>query len=294
MSLLLFTANKTGMMLLEELSARNFFPDVVTYTRGFQRTALACDLGAFRREFNMTFIASNSFSTCENLPDVSGRTVVCVDWTKDFFKDAEGTFIYSHPSLLPAYRGYSAVTEQFVRGVAVGGASFYIHSGRVDAGDILDFREIRIEFEDYPMDFLRKYASVCADFIMELNRKGTDAYTPVPQCEDEAFYLQRKRGRDSVIDFRRDAFSLYNHIRGYSRPFFGAYFMLNGKKITVWSARTEKWQGFYGRPGEVLDISDDGTETACGSGTVTITEVEIDGQIYSGSDSPFERGVLLI
>jgi len=282
MSICLFTANYLGELLLAELQQRNFYPDVVTYTRGFQRTGLAKDLGTFRREFSMTFVASNSYLECENMPDLTDRTIVCVDWTKDFFRGFAGDVIYAHPSLLPAYRGYSAITEQFVRGVAVSGATFYTQCERVDAGDILASTEIKIDYADYPVDFLQKYASVCADFIMELNRRGMDSYTPTPQDEDSSFYLQRKRGKDSIIDFRRDAYSIYNHIRGYSRPFFGAFFMHNGGKVTVWRASTEKWQGDYGRAGTVLNVTEDGVEIACGSGSIILTEVEIGGKIYKG------------
>lgn len=281
MSILLFTSNKLGAMLLSELDKRKFYPEVVTYTKGFQRTALAVDLGVYRKQFQMSFIASNSFAE-SGLPELAGRTAVCVDWTKDFFRDVFGDVIYAHPSLLPAYRGYSAVTEQFERGVAVSGASFYMHSDRVDAGDIIEQKEIRIEFNDYPSDYFVKYAAVCADFIVELNRKGLASYERRPQNEEEAFYLQRKRGRDAVMDFRRDAFSLYNHIRGYGRPFFGAYFLHNGEKIIVWRAMTEKWQGDYGKPGSVINVSEEGMEIACGSGTIVLTEIERNGQIYKG------------
>lgn len=294
MSILLFTANQLGLTLLQELDRRSFYPEVVTYTRGFQRTALAADLGVHRKDFPMTFIAANSWDECGNLPELTGRTIICVDWTKDFFKGAPVDVVYAHPSLLPAYRGYSAVTEQFVRGVAVGGASFYLAGEKVDAGDIIASGEIRIDFNDYPSDFFDKYAAVCADFIVELNRKGLPAYTPVPQNDDEAFYLQRKRGRDAVMDFRRDAFSLYNHVRGYSKPFFGAYFMNGGLKVTVWKAFTEIWQGDYGRPGDVLALTEEGVEVACGSGTIVITELEINKKIYRGDNIPFKPGMNLI
>ncbi|PLX71345.1 MAG: formyl transferase [Denitrovibrio sp.] len=282
MSIVLFTANKLGEMLLEELTKRSFFPEVVTYTRGFQRTTQAKDLGSFRRDFSMSFIASNNIEDCDNLPEITGKTVVCVDWTKDFFKGSGLDVVFAHPSLLPLYRGYSALTEQFVRGVAVSGATFYMQGEKIDGGDIVAQKEIRIQYEDYPLDFMQRYVEVCADFIIELNRKGLQSYTPMPQNEDEAFYLQRKRGKDSIIDFNRDAYNIYNHIRGYSRPFFGAFFMKDGQRVTVWHASTEVWQGEYGTPGSVLSVSDNGAELACGSGTIILREIEVDGKIYKG------------
>jgi len=294
MKLTLFTANSLGGVLLSELASRNFYPDVVTYVRGFQRTSLAKDLGVFRRDFKMTFISESSYDSCGSLPPLGEDNIpVCVDWTKDFFKGADFPVIYAHPSLLPAYRGYSAVSEQFVRGVAVSGASFYQQGAKIDGGDILYKKEIRIGYGDYPSDFLEKYASVCADFIIELDRKGFHSFEKTPQDEEQAFYLQRKRGRDALIDFNRDAYSLYNTIRGYSRPFFGAYFIRNGKKYTVWRSATEKWQGEYGKSGQVLAVNDYGAEISCGSGSIIFTEVELDGRIFHGEEIPFAPGDML-
>jgi hypothetical protein len=290
MGVTLFTANRLGCMVLDRLAEKNFFPDVVTYVRGFQRTSLSEDFGRYRQDFRLTFVAANTADQCENLPDLTDRTVVCVDWTKDFFKDYEGDVIYAHPSLLPAYRGYSAVTEQFIRGVVRSGASFYRNSGRTDGGDILFSKEIPIGFDDYPMDFFEKYASVCADFITDINRRGLSAYQAKPQDEEQAFYLQRKRGKDSIMDFNRDAFSLYNHVRGYSRPFFGAYFMYGGEKVTVWRAKTENWQGDYGVPGTLLGVDGNGAEIACGSGTIILEEIQISDRIFKGDGIPLAVG----
>jgi methionyl-tRNA formyltransferase len=278
MGIVLFTANKIGHMLLGELEKRKFYPDVVTYVRGFQRTGLAKDLSSFKRNFNMRFVGSNRFELCENISGIEKtNTIVCVDWTKDFFKNCDIPVIYAHPSMLPMYRGYSAVTEQFERGVTVSGASFYVQGEKIDAGNILHQSSIRIEYEDYPEEFIEKYVKACADFIIELNRKGFEGFDQTPQDESRAFYLQRKRGRDALIDFNRDAFSLYNHIRAYSRPYFGSFFMYKGERITVWRAHTEKWQGYYGEPGAIINADDNGVEIACGSGSITL--LEYDGKI---------------
>ncbi|WP_303850731.1 formyltransferase family protein [Seleniivibrio woodruffii] len=273
MNITLFTANVTGMMLLEDLKAEGLFPRVVTYARGFQRTGLACDFERFEKDFIVTYLSSNNFSECSDILGDIGLPV-CIDFTKDFFEGAEFPVIYAHPSLLPLYRGYSAVTEQFERGVAVGGASFYLRSEKIDGGDIVFQTPLRIGFEDYPEDYLAKYAVTCAEFIKALNVKGIEGFIPVRQDDAYAVYLQRKRTRDALIDFNRDSFSLYNHIRAYSKPYFGSYFLSNGQKFVIWRAKPEKWQGDYGKAGCVLNISDDGIEIACGSGTILLTDVE--------------------
>ncbi len=275
MDIILFTANVTGAMLLDTLKTGSLRPHVITYSKGFQRTGLADDFTRFTNDFPITFISANSHEKCPELEQImKGNIAVCVDWTKDFFAGAGYPVIYSHPSLLPLYRGYSAVTEQFERGVAVSGATFYLMSEQIDGGDIIYQQKIRLDFNDYPMDFYQKYIPVCAEFIHELNMRGPEGFGRTPQNPDSAVYLQRKRTRDALIDFNRDAFSLYNHIRAYSRPFFGAYFLMNGQKATVWRASTEKWQGDYGEPGTIIDIYDKQIEVACGSGTIMLTDCD--------------------
>jgi len=77
-----------------------------------------------------------------------------------------------------------------------------------------------------------------------------------------------------------DAYSIYNQIRAFSRPFFGAYFYSEGTKVKVFRAKTEKWQGYFGEPGEIIKNDENGAEIACGSGTITLSEVEINNQTY--------------
>ncbi|WP_022851559.1 methionyl-tRNA formyltransferase [Limisalsivibrio acetivorans] len=278
MRLLLFTSNITGELLLEKLDSYSFYPDTVTYTPGARRTALSRDFSPFAMKFPLIQISRNRYSEEEGRIKADADTVaVCIDWTKDFFHDFPGYIIYSHPSLLPMYRGYSAITEQFARGVVRSGASFYKAGEKIDGGDILRRENISIDFKDYPIDFLEKYAECAASFILDLADNGLEQFTPEPQDETKAFYLARKRKKEAVIDFNRDAFSLYNHIRAFSRPFFGAYFRSGCKEYTVWKASTEKWQGEYGEPGTVLSRDSAGIEIACGSGAIMLEEVECDG-----------------
>lgn len=275
----LFTSNITGEYLLDALDKLKVYPDVYTYPAGFQKTSLSRDFTKYRGVFPVNLISANKYGESE-LTLSADTLAVCVDWTKDFFLGTGVKAIFAHPSLLPLYRGYSAVTEQFLRGVAISGASFYTASDRIDGGDVIFSQEIKIGFDEYPEDFLKNYAEVCAEFIKELTLKGFESFTPRPQNDQEAFYLARKRRREGVIDFNRDAYSLYNHIRGFSRPFFGAYFLKNGRQITVWRAAVEKWQGDYGRPGEAVSFTPYGAEIACGLGTIIIEKAELDGKFY--------------
>jgi methionyl-tRNA formyltransferase len=103
-----------------------------------------------------------------------------------------------------------------------------------------------------------------------------------------SFYLTRQRGKQAFIDFNRDSLSLYNHIRGYSKPFFGAFFLNKNEKISVWKASVESWQGQFGKPGKIINKDENGIEIAVGDGSIIFNEIEINNVLYKGNIIPFE------
>lgn len=278
-----FTANVIGFKLLEKLHELNCYPNIITYDTAFRRTKLSKDFSPFEDKFKIIYLQNNKYEdNAATLDKLDFNTAICIDWTKDFFRKSKAGFeiIQMQPSLLPKYRGYGCISEQFEKGVYHSGVTFFRNSAKIDAGEIIYQKTLRIEYDDYPEDFIENVVNVSAEFINDLSNYGLKKYKPFPQNEDEAFYIIRKRSRNAIIDFGRDAYSIYNHIRAFSRPFFGAYFFSQNSKVKVFKAKTEKWQGYFGEPGEILQNDDNGVEIACGSGTITLTEVEIMGQIY--------------
>jgi methionyl-tRNA formyltransferase len=303
--LAIFTANHIGYELLKKLDSYNYYPNIVTYKNNFQRTALSRDFSEFTNNFPITFISSNKYiDVKQKIKFLDSDYFICIDWTKDFFKNIpeneiknksgkQINVLLSHPSLLPMYRGYGAISEQFIRGVAVSGLTFYKLSETIDGGDIVFQKEIKIEFSDYPLDFMDKLTDTAVDFILNLKDIGDSYLKSVPQNENNAFYLTRQRGKQALIDFNKNAFSLYNHIRGYAKPFFGAFFIHNDEKVYVWHASVESWQGDYGKSGEIIKKNENGIEVAVGDGSIIISKIEINNEIYKNEDIPFEKGDIL-
>lgn len=278
-----FTANIIGFKLLEKLHSVNFYPQIVTYDTAFRRTNQSKNFSFFEDKFRIIYLQNNTYEHNKNtLDNLDCDIAICIDWTKDFFKKSRPEFdvIQMQPSLLPKYRGYGCISEQFEKGVYQSGITFYKPSEKVDAGEIIYQKTLRIEYDDYPEDFIENIIDISAGFIIDIEKNGVKHYKTFPQNEEEAFYIIRKRSKNALIDFGRDAYSIYNHIRAFSRPFFGAYFYSNGTKIKVFRAKTEKWQGYFGKPGEIIKNDENGAEIACGSGTIVLTEVEIKGNIY--------------
>ncbi len=289
----LFTSNVIGFKILEKLDEYSFYPNVVTFHKNFQRTNLSRDFSVYYKKFPMTFISTNKYNLAKSeLQFINTLYIICIDWKKDFFNEEKPEnveIIFTHPSLLPMYRGYGAITEQFLKGVSKSAISFYKPNDIIDGGKLIFQKEIPIEFNDYPMDFIEKFTDIAAEFILKINDNGLNSYEIKPQNENYSFYLTRQRTKNALIDFNRDAYSLHNHIRAYSKPFFGAFFYFNGEKTIVWKAYTEKWQGNYGKPGMVLRKTDDGIEVATGQGTIVITEIEKKEKLYKNFSIPFKE-----
>lgn len=288
MKILLFAAHVAGYFLLERLrDERVDGITIATYDERFIRRQAGGDFRSFQNHFPVTFLSTNRYAEAERYFSGSNYDcALCVEWTKDFFADHAPQFpvLYTHPAMLPLYRGYGAVTEQFIRGVSMGGMSVYQASTLVDAGDIVWQRRIPVGYDDYPLDFLSAYADTCFDFIMHLKQHGAESLPRTKQDPERGTYLVRKRRRDACIDFGMSAPSVHNFIRGYSHPYYGAFCFAGDRRLTVWRAQTEKWQGRYGEPGEVIAQHPYGVEIACGEGTVLLTEVEENGAVMRDAD----------
>lgn len=266
---ILLVSSYFGYATLQCLEKRSIFPDVAILSPKISRRKSFDEILSLSDKFNITELEAYNYS--DAIPSLPTHdAIVTVDWQKDFFhKSCDHSAVYHvHPSLLPMYRGYGAVSEQFTRGVAVSGVSIYIENGKVDAGDIVFQERIKIEHDDIPATFLDKCAEHVADFIVRLS--NGEELDRVEQDDKKAFYLTRNRSSGRLIDFNMSAHFVYNFIRAYMYPYSGAYFYYNGEKVYPQTVSIECWQGNYGESGEVVKVDDNGIEVACGDGTIII------------------------
>ncbi|MDR2883731.1 MAG: formyl transferase, partial [Deferribacteraceae bacterium] len=275
---LLFTQGLFGETILNFLDRLGVLPIVYTYSHDSSRTKTSKQF--LREGYPYRYINERSYNPelIEVHPD---DLIICADWTKDFFhiNNLPSQSVYHiHPSLLPLYRGYGAVSEQLLRGVSIGGVSLYRDNGVIDGGDILYQSKITIDLNDSASDYIAKCAELAASWIAELAAGTTPEATP--QDETLATHVQRTRQKSGFIDLNMGALYVHNTIRAYSYPYFGAFFYHNGKKINVWRSICESWAGVQGEPGEILSKGNHGVEIACGEGSIIITHAQIDGVVY--------------
>lgn len=292
-NILILTNGYTGSKVLQRLKQLRLTPFVATSEQTDLRKKASGDILSFSNDFQVYEVNGESYSRAKDiLPNAD--IIICIDWKKDYFENVLPScpVYYMQPSLLPKYRGYGAVSEQFIRGVVYSGVTIYEYNGIIDGGDIIYQQEIKIENYFKVSDLMDRQAYLTAEFIASLYKE--EQYSRIKQQEEYAFYLPKIRKNSKKIDFNADALSVYNFIRAYTFPFSGAVFYFKGEEYKITDAALESWSGIEGRPGEIVAVNDYGIVAACGEGSVLIKEVEYNGQIMKSLMINIYDGEILI
>ncbi len=149
-----------------------------------------------------------------------------------------------HASLLPKYRGNAPLVWAILNGERETGVSlFYLDNG-VDSGDIVAQRSFPIAVDDTIRTVYETATTAALEMLTEaipLLRSGTAPRTP--QNHSLATQFPARRPEDGLIDWEQSPESLRNFIRAQTRPYPGAYAVINGKKVTLWDADIQEIDG---------------------------------------------------
>ena len=150
----------------------------------------------------------------------------------------------------------------------------------VDAGDIIEQRERSITDED-DAGTIDAWLNANVEEMLKQNLSrladGTAARTP--QDHEQATYTIWRSPEDGRIDWRRPAREIWNLVRGLTRPYPGAFTVLGGRKLIVWSAELETNPRRYvgSVPGKVERIFPGlGVNVLTGDGTLRLKQVQFE------------------
>ncbi|MEY3201749.1 MAG: hypothetical protein RIR70_1299, partial [Pseudomonadota bacterium] len=96
---------------------------------------------------------------------------------------------------------------------------------------------------------------------------------PTPQPTEGVTYAHKLNREESVIDWHASADEIERRLRAFD-PFPGCTTMLRDVTIKLWRARCVPG---HGPAGQVLAVSDEGVQVACGKGAVLLTELQKPG-----------------
>jgi methionyl-tRNA formyltransferase len=176
------------------------------------------------------------------------------------------TAVCFHPSLLPRYRGGSAINWQIIRGETETGVTVFWPDAGIDTGPILLQRRATIGADDtagtlYYKTLFPLGVRTVLDAVA-LIRAGNPPREP--QDESRATYDPLCRDEHAAIDWTRPSAAVHDLIRGCD-PQPGAHTTFDGARLRLYDSRRVPGDA---SPGTVVAIAADGITIATGEGAV--------------------------
>ena len=184
-----------------------------------------------------------------------------------------GTICF-HPSLLPRYRGGSAINWQIIRGETRGGLTVFWTDAGIDTGPILLQKEIPIGPDDTTGSlYFERIFPAGLDAIEESVRLIAEGRAPRrPQDESSASYDPLCRDEHVAIDWERPARAVYDLVRG-GDPQPGAWALHRGEKLRFYDARLAP--AADAESGRVVSVDDGGATIALVGGSLLVRRMRL-------------------
>jgi methionyl-tRNA formyltransferase len=178
------------------------------------------------------------------------------------------TSICFHPSLLPRYRGGSAINWQLIRGEKETGVTVFWPDAGIDTGPILLQRAAPVGPDDTAGTiYYRTLYPLGVRAVLDAVALVREERAPrIPQDESRATYDPLCRDEHAAIDWARPASEIHDLIRG-SDPQPGAHTGWRGTRLRLYEPH-EVDAPATAAPGTVLAVGPDGITIAAARGAV--------------------------
>ena len=188
------------------------------------------------------------------------------------------TSICFHPSLLPRYRGGSAIAWQLIRGETRTGVTVFWPDAGIDTGPILLQREAAVGPDDTAGTlYYRTLFPLGVQTVLDAVALVRSGRAPrLPQDEARASYDPLCRDQHAAIDWTRPAGEVHDLIRGCD-PQPGAHTTWRGSRLRLYEPHRVEGPA-DALPGTVVAIGPEGLSIAASGGAVRSARARDGGQ----------------
>jgi methionyl-tRNA formyltransferase len=179
-----------------------------------------------------------------------------------------------HFSSLPKYRGAAPVNWAIANGETETGVTTMKMDVGLDTGDILLQRSAAIGPEENAVDLMQRLSIVGAELLSE-TLTDINSITARRQDESAATLAPILHKQNGLIDWSWPASEIANRVRGF-QPFPTSFTFHDGQRLTIWKAAADGED--HDGAGRVIVASGDQLVVACGSGVLSITELQPEGK----------------
>jgi methionyl-tRNA formyltransferase len=229
-------------------------------------------------------------------PDLQVMAFVTLFVPEEFLKIPTYGSIQYHPSLLPKYRGASAINWPIILGDTETGLSIFWPDNGLDTGDVLLQKNTPISFTDSlgSVYFDRLFPMGVEAMLESVDLVKAGNAPRIKQDENVATYEGRCTAENARIDWGKPWRQIHNLIRGCN-PAPGAFTTLDGKTLQIFEATplpARDPKGIGGKLGEIVAVEADGFTVVCADGRIRVTRVKpADGPKTGAGDYAASVGI---
>jgi methionyl-tRNA formyltransferase len=211
-------------------------------------------------------------------PDLQVMAFVTLFVPEEFLNAPTHGSIQYHPSLLPEYRGASAINWPIILGEKETGLSIFWPDNGLDTGDVLLQKKTPLSKADTMGEvYFKRLFPMGVDAMLESVDLVKAGKAPrIKQDESKATYEGRATADIARIDWGKSWRQIDPLVRGCN-PAPGAWTTVDGKilkifDVTALPAKDPK--GIGGKYGDVVAVEADGFTVVCPDGRIKITRVQ--------------------
>jgi methionyl-tRNA formyltransferase len=222
-------------------------------------------------------------------PDLQVMAFVTLFVPEEFLSIPTHGSIQYHPSLLPKYRGPSAINWPIIQGDTETGLSIFWPDNGLDTGDVLLQKKTPIGFEDSlgSVYFDRLFPMGVEAMLEAIDLVKAGKAPRIKQDDAHATYEGRCAADNAHIDWGKPWRQIHNLIRGCN-PAPGAWTTLDGKTLQIFEAKplpARDPKGIAGKMGEIAAVEPDGFTVVCADGRIKVLRVRpADGGKVGGGE----------
>ncbi len=219
-------------------------------------------------------------------PDLQVMAFVTLFVPEEFLNIPTHGSIQYHPSLLPAYRGASAINWPIIKGEKETGLSIFWPDNGLDTGDVLLQKTTPISNSDTlgSVYFNRLFPMGVEAMLESVDLVKAGKAPRIKQDESKATYEGMCKADNAKIDWGKPWEQIDRLIRGCN-PAPGAWTTLNGQAVKILEAKplpAKDPKGIAGKLGEVVIVESEGFVVVCADGRFHITRVQADAGKVAG------------
>lgn len=275
MRVVLIGAVESTKVTLEAMVEFGIKPLVVTLPLSYSyRHSDFVDLRDICKENNLEIIETknvNSVDTVKYIREYEPDYLFVIGWSqiikKELLEIPKNGSIGYHPAPLPKNRGRGVIPWTILQEAKETGSTLFWLDEGVDSGDILLQEIFLLEPNETATSLYNKHINILKHLIrkaLNLLREGNPPR--IPQDHTKATYCAKRTPEDGLIDWNLPAKKIWTLIRAVTDPYPGAFTFYKNKKLIIWEADYIEDAPFYGLPGQIQDISENGALVSCGDG----------------------------